>query len=270
MRAWQMVGMALALLASTAGCARLGERRVPVVEQPIEITLILDKPAYRPGEPVMATVTLVNRSGRALDLRALDAGSVEFYFSRQGDPEPMKRQAIFSRLEPLGAPAQLVAGQSLGRTFLLTRVTYYGGPLSLMAIYEPGDLPRPDGGEALARASSNKVDYEVAGEPIFEREPNSGLIRREEAIRLAGAKATPLGRVLGGEALPFQDELGFDKWWVNIRVGRADGIEELTGWLVNPYTGRVLRARVPFNPAHAADPRLGGEPPSAPALPIFQ
>lgn len=244
--------LALAAVIPLAGCRHL--KGSAAAATPATVAIQLDKAAYRPGEAVVITAKLNNTSGKALKLRALDALSVAFYFSREGTPEPMQREAVCSRSEALGRMIELPAGQSVERQFLLTRLTYYSGPLKITAIYDPNSPEtRMAGGKLIPKVTSNDVRYTVGGERLFAREPSSGLITQANAGRLACEKATASG-LNGAEAAGIKavtDEYGFDKWYVNVTApGGA-----LTGWLVNPYTGVVNRANAPFDPKSLSDPR---------------
>ena len=137
----------------------------------------------------------------------------------------------------------LAAGAGEERTFLLTRLTEYAGPMSLVALYEPNagnarqELARqPEGVMAETRTASNVAQYEVAGAVLFEREA-SGLITREQAIKLAGAAAGSGAE--SAEASGAQDEKGFDRWLVKVQM--RDGTART--YLVNPYTGRVTAGK---------------------------
>lgn len=219
------------------------------------LSIQLDKTAYRPGEAVAITATLANTGAKGLQVRALDAFSVAFYFSREGTPEPMRRQAVFSPTEPIGRMIELHSNQSNERQFLLTRLTYYSGPLKIVAIYDPNNPEtRVAGGKLVPRITSNEVRYTVGGERLFAREQTSGLIAEDDAKRLARDKAIESG-MAGAEAAGIKavrDEYGFDKWYVNVG---APG-KPLTGWLVNPYTGSVNQANAPFDPKSIPNSRL--------------
>lgn len=236
------------------GCRHLKGSK-PAAADAASLAIQLDKAAYRPGEAVVITAKLTNASGKPLKVRALDAFSVAFYFSQEGTPEPMRRQAVFSPTEALGQMTELPANQSKERQFLLTRITYYSGPLKVVAIFDPNNPEtRAAGGELAPKITSNEVRYTVGGEQLFAREPSSGLITGDDARRLAREKAIGSG-LAGAEAAGIKavkDEYGFEKWYVNVS---APG-KGLTGWLVNPCTGVVNQANAPFDPKSIADPRL--------------
>ncbi|MEN6626457.1 MAG: hypothetical protein ABFD69_09545 [Candidatus Sumerlaeia bacterium] len=247
--------VALACLAPLPGCQRWAGKTA-ALEAQATLAIQLDKTAYRPGEPVKISAVLTNAGGKTSKLRKLDAQSVAFFYCREGDPEPMERRAVFGRREPLGEMSALAAGAALNETFLLTRLTYYSGPMTVVAIYDPNRADARVGGGRLApKINSNVVKFQVAGEPMFAREPNSGLITSDEARRLAAEKARESGRQ-GAQAVDIvsvQDENGYDLWWVNVKSPNAGGIDELTGWAVSPYTGSVRQAP---KPRTAIDKRL--------------
>lgn len=246
--------LALGALVALGGCQRLKDFRKPKAE-PASLSIQLDKASYRPGEPVRINARLAT-GGKPMTLRALDADSIVFYYRQQGEPEAMERRAVASRKEPMGL---MVTTTTLERTFLMTRLTQYGGPMTVVAIYDPNSLEaREAGGRLAPRITSNVVQFKVEGERMFAREQTSGLINAEEARRLAVAQALQAGlnKPLAGDILSVQDEMGFYKWYVNVRSPGKDGIDELTGWIVNPYTGTVNQLRLPFNPSLTDDGRL--------------
>ena len=226
-----LTGLMAALALLAAGCSRglaVEETALPAAG----LTIALDKDSYRPGEPVQVKVALTNTGSGMIRTRRLDASSVKFIFSRTGDPEPMEREAVHSRDEPLGGMIDLAAGAGED-----------AGPMSLVALYEPNagnarqELARqPEGVMAETRTASNVAQYEVAGAVLFEREA-SGLITREQAIKLAGAAAGSGAE--SAEASGAQDEKGFDRWLVKVQM--RDGTART--YLVNPYTGRVTAGK---------------------------
>lgn len=244
----------VAALGPISGCRHMKPSKA-VANDSATLSIQLDKNAYRPGEAVVVKARLKNPTARTLKLRALDALSVAFFFSKEGTPEPMQRQAVFSPAEGLGRMIELAPGESKERDFLLTRLTYYAGPLKLVAIYDPNNPEsRVSGGKLTPRITSNDARYTVSGEQLFAREPTTGLITQEEAGRLARQKAIETG-LAGAEPAGIRavkDERGFDKWYVNVD---APG-KGLTGWLVNPYTGVVNQLKAPFAEKDAANPRL--------------
>lgn len=249
------------LLLAAQGCRHLAAPPAGPAADKLALTLKLDKPAYRPGEAVLATVELVNNTPAPLPLRQLNARSVVFVFGGKGDPERLERQAVASEQEKLDEAATLAPGQSVRRQLVLTRLTEFSGPLLLQAQYLPG-------GEAAARIApkiySNSVSYTVAGARLLLRDP-SGFILKEEALRLA--RAAYKGEVEDAQAIFVRDEAGFYRWYVNVLPrGAAPGA--VVGYFVNPYLGGVPRQQAkPFDPRLARDPRFE-RPANLPPMPM--
>jgi len=230
-------------------------------EEKISLRLTLDKPAYRPGEAVLATVEVTNNTPAPLQALALNAKSLVFVFGKQDDPERMERQAVASEQEKLDEAATLAPGQPARRQFVLTRLSEFPGPLVLQVQYRPG-------GEAATRIApkifSNPVQYQVAGARLLRRDPE-GFILKEEALRLA--RAAYKGQTEEAQAVFVRDEAGFYRWWVNLKPkGAAPG--GLVGYFVNPYLGGAPKAQAkPFDPQLARDARFA-RPANLPPMPM--
>ena len=238
------------------GCASKGESIPPTEPEDLVLALKLNKSVYRPGEAIIATVNLYNNSLRPLDIRALDGvdgDSVEFWYYLLKDPETtLKRLPVSSSLEEAGQTMHLEPGGSTSRRFLLTRFTEYHGSMAAQAHYEPN--PPFQAQLQLPMVYSNVAHFDVDGQQLFERD-KSGIILKKEAIGLAQAVAP--GDVRGAEAVIIEDEKGFYKWWVNLRVRDGTGQDRLMSWLVDPYRGKVTsKARKPFPAQMARDDRI--------------
>lgn len=239
----QLLMTVIVAVSVLAGCSSS-----TISDQPYEdfqLSLTLDKSVYRPGEAILATVSLYNNTSKSIDLPELDAQSVVFWFGRVNDPEKMERRAVSSEKDPKGRIRPLSPGESVKRQFLVTTLTHYGGQLSLQAHFDPtipmvvADVPR---------LYSNSLQYDVSGPRLFERD-GAGFLEKSEAIGLARAKA---GRdVTAADAIFVKDEMGFYKCWVNLKV--AD--DQYISYLVDPYIGKVWSEAKPFNPALIKDKR---------------
>ncbi|OPZ08414.1 MAG: hypothetical protein BWZ08_01180 [candidate division BRC1 bacterium ADurb.BinA292] len=250
------MGAALVIACVLAGgCATGGESE----PQPEDLTLLvtLNKSVYRPGEIVEARVKLANNTNEQLELpklSAADGGSISFWYSLATEPDAsMQRPPVVSRLERPEGLITLAPGQSEERTFVLTRLAEYSGPMLLQVHYDPN----PAGsGRTEPKIFSNPVAYDVKGELLFGRDP-SGYLMEEEAIGLANAVAP--GEVRSGDAILIEDEMGFYKWWVNLQVQREGGQTQTLAWLVDPYFGRVIGQAQPFPENMQNDPRTRGQ-----------
>lgn len=215
-------------------------------EEKLTLTVTLDKAAYRPGEAALATVALTNNTRSAYQVNRLNAKSVVFLFGRQSDPERMERQAVASEKERMDETFSLAGGATEKRTFLLTRLTEFGGVMALQAHYAPG-------GAAVAKTGpkvfSTVAPFKVAGARLFRRDPE-GVLVKDEAIRLA--KGQVKGEVESAQAIFVRDEMGFYKWYVNLKV---KGAARLVGWFIDPYQGKPWHEAKPFDPQLAHDPR---------------
>jgi hypothetical protein len=204
-------------------------------------------------------VELSNNTSRARRLQKLSAQSVEFFFGRAGDPERMSRQAVSSKDEPMDELAELAPGQTLKRPFVLTRLSEFGGALTAQAHLAPSAPGLPP------KIYSNVVQFEVKGKPLFARDPD-GLILKKEAVRLAAAAAQ--GEVQQAQALLITDEMGFLQWWVNVELKPAGAAARVMSYFIDPYVGRVrAQAKAPFDPQMALDPRFA-RPANLPPMPM--
>lgn len=247
--------LALGLILNGCSTLRLGsgsDGTAKVADLTLNVTL--DKSAYRPSEAMVMTVTLTNVSSKELPVRMLDAQSVEFWFHLAGNSDtPIRREPVFSSQEPMDDMRKLAPGESVQRVFLLTRMTHFKGSMVAQAQYKPGI---PYDTMQANKIYSDVATYEVHGEPLFEREDAAGLIVKDAAISLARAQCPDPGSVEDAQALLVEDEMGFYRYWVNLKVKDAQGTDKLTGYLVDPYRGVVNGQVKPFDPNAAQDPRL--------------
>ncbi len=241
------------------GCASKGEQAAEPFIEDLVLALKFDRSVYRPGEAVVATLKLTNQSSRKMLIRDLDGvngRSCSFWFYEVSDAlTSLMRLPVCSLKEEPGKTAEVEPGESLERKFLLTRLTEFSGPMRAQVHYNPNPpFAEFDPDAATSKIFSNYVSFEVRGELLFERD-SAGIILKEEAIGLAHAVAP--GEVLAGEAIIFEDEKGFYKWYVNLRVRNGEGGEKVVAWFVDPYMGRVMDLKVkPFPPEMARNNRF--------------
>jgi hypothetical protein len=248
----------------TQACALWGSVEEPAYQAPLSVTSTADKTVYRPGEAVQVTVKLRNNTGQPIDLRALDATSVNVAYGRIDDAEtPVFREPVKATRATRPQMFRLAPGATKEEKFLFTRLTYYEGPMKAIAQYDPNPPGTMLNG---AKAMGNVMRFDVAGEPMFDRD-HAGLITREQAIALA--KAQVQGTVTDARAIMIEDETtGLFLTWVNLNVTPpGGGADALTAYLVEPYKGTVLSQAKPFNPAAVVDPHFQ-RPPSLPPKPV--
>ena len=250
-----LMGVALGLFLS--GCATLGLGAGgdgPATAEDLKLSVTLDKSAYRPGEAMVMTVTLTNVSPKEIPFHWLDAQSMEFWFHLAGSSDtPIRRDPVVSSQEPMDQFRKLAPGDTVQRIFLLTRMTHFKGNMVVQAQYKQGI---PYDAMQTNTIYSNVAEYEVHGEPLFEREDAAGLIVKDAAISLARAQCPDPGAIEDAQALLVEDEMGFYRYWVNVKVKDAQGTGKLIGYLVDPYRGVVNGQVKPFDPKAAQDPRL--------------
>ena len=250
---------ALGAVLAGLGCASKGDQAAEPFIEDLALTLKLDRSVYRPGEAVVATVKLKNQSSRKMLLRDLDGvngQSCSFWFYEASDAlTSLMRLPVRSLKEEPGKTTEVEPGESLERRFLLARLTEFSGPMRAQVHYNPNPpFTQFDPDAAASKVFSNTVNFEVRGERLFERD-SAGIILKEEAIGLAHAVAP--GEVLAGEAIIFEDEKGFHKWYVNLRVRNGEEGGKVVAWFVDPYVGRVMDLKVkPFPPEMARDNRF--------------
>jgi hypothetical protein len=238
---------AAAAVVLTAWCGVGCSSAPPVPDLDVEISL--DSDTYRIGEPVVATLNVRNRSDEDVVIPALDASTLRFRLTRPGSGELIARDPVLPASSP-GNPRVLEPLRTAGRRFVFTRVTAEPGEWGLIAgLYDC--MCGTDDGTPVPTLYSRATTFTVVDEVMFERDPHSGIIARNEAVELARAAAgatadTPVRAVL----TPLADS-GLHRWVVLVG-GREDPLHQGTAFEVNPYTGRA--SRLALDPS----PRGGG------------
>lgn len=243
--------LGLGLLAAT-GCARL---RGGDPARALTLELALDAPAYAPGAPVVAQLTLTNTGGRAVEAVSLDRTALTFSFRPAQAAGPQSGlllvEPVYSEKEPAGQGLRLKPGEAQTRRFVLTRLTLERGAYFVQAIYA---LPRPSGERPAPKVYARAVPFKVEGEKVFAHRYPDGLITRQEAIARAAAQAG--FQPAKSDALLVTNQLGFREWWINLA---PTGGGATKSFYVNPYTARVIGpAQRPFT---AEDQGLRATPP---------
>jgi hypothetical protein len=219
-----------------AGCAS-AETRAPLV-----LSLDLDKPEYRIGDTVVATVSVKNESSKAMNALALEHRAVTFLSGEKGGSARIRREPVFSAEVP-PEPQQMAAGECLTRRFLFTRLTERAGQHALIADFKSAAA---SGGLMATTVFSAPAAFRVKDEVGVKRDPASGLILKAQAVELAKAGA-------GGEVTEARPVLaplgqsGLYTWIVLMTVRMPDGTEHKKGVQVDPYHGKVrpLESRAP-------------------------
>ena len=225
------VSLLLALAAGPlSGCAVLAqwaskqETVSPTSSEELLLRLTLEKPVYRPGEAILAQVSVVNTTDQVIKIRGLNRESATFWFGEEGGPRRVQRFPVFSKKEDLeikqtGAEVlELAPGEIRSRPFLLTQLSKKVGSYVAQVHMDP--FERLQVADRSGKLYSNLAEFEVRGEPYLQRD-NMGLIILEEAINIAAA-ATP-GDIVMTDALMIEDEMGFYKWWINVAFRRPGG-----------------------------------------------
>jgi hypothetical protein len=214
---------------------------------PLELSV---KPAagqFRPGEAVLAEVTLTNPGSRAQTVAGLSHASVRFAFE-PAKPAQNRRQArfvepIYSPKEPAPGEQTLKPGESVKRTFVFTVLTLERGEFLLRAVYaKPGE----DSPQKALKSWARPALFAVVGEKVFAHRTPDGRLAKPDALRLASARVG--GKPRKAEAILALDEAGFECWWVNVW---PEGADKARGFLVNPYLAEISEEVAPFSAAQA-------------------
>lgn len=273
-RIMQLGGL-LALSLMLSGCSRLSKSSKEATEtiesstDEVIAQITLDKSVYRPGEAILAQVTVLNTTNQTLRVRVLDAfsgppenaeGSVSFWFGPENSQRRTQRFPVISRVELQNRrenaekTVEIAPQQTITRPFLLTRFTTEPGRFVAQVHITPFWQSDPLA-QRVGKVFSNSVPYTVYGDILFDRD-SRGLVYLEEAINLAAA-TTP-GDIMLTDAMLIEDEMGFYKWWVNVDYRDPSGEMRKIAYLVDPYQGRVWSKARQFDPA--AHPRNRNQP----------
>ena len=214
----------------------------------LKITLSADK--YQPGQPVVARITLANAGSKALTTPMLDHTTVAFTVRPQlkgaiGDikfVEPisssMETGGDKVTLQPAGSTSSTVS-----RDFIFTVLSLERGGAMLEAVYS---RPSPSALKPSPKTYAKAVVFTVEGDKAFAHRYLDGLLAREDAVRLAAARAR--GKVVSSDTLLITDEMGFYKWWINLTLEGAPG-GNIKSYFVDPIFARVWKEARPFTAA---------------------
>jgi hypothetical protein len=212
----------------------------------INLRLSLDKKVYRPGEAMVMEVALTNTTGKEQPLPRLDVRSLSFWFGQVGEERRLQRTPVVSKKEEKdlkekgGEEASLKPGQSWTRSFVHTGLTPETGQY-VAQVHLESVLA---GTSADNKLYSNAPSYQVQGERLFKRD-SQGLLELGEAFDLAAKQLT--ASVVSKDGILIEDEMGFYKWWINLDTLTPDGRPVKTGFLIDPYLGRVWSKAQPFD-----------------------
>ena len=228
------------LILFAGACARIGGELSPA-DAPLALELTLAQPDFAPGEPVRIALTLANQSGESLSVSKPDHASVAFsvFPRRTGGAKELKYVSpVFSDQEPTGLGVELAPGETFRREFLFTVLTLDRGDFILQAKFT---LPSNDTPTGRINIHSRAVGFTVRDESVLVHRYPDGLLAPDDAIAIA-RRELALPADAPGDVLLIRDELGFHKWWVNVRLSSG----AFQGALVDPYLAKFLRKTDPF------------------------
>ncbi len=226
----------VAIATGCAGCAATPK------EAPVELTLTLNATTYRIGEPVLATVRFSNGSAGAegaaptIMVPALDENTLRFHVAERGSLVRARRSPVLpARTEP--EAHMLAPGESASRTFLFTQLTAAPGDRALQVALSGCES---QGGtvEVMPTYYSRLAAYHVSDQVMFQRDPNSGLITREQALALAEEHAAKAGPEPSGAVLVPLGNTGLYEWAI-YTGDEKDWLKAGPAFMVNPYSGAV-------------------------------
>ena len=243
------LGLVLVLILQL-GCARLGNADVAqpaFIYDALGLEISLDKPTYRPGEPILAVVRLTNLDDPDLTLQQLNARSLTFFAGSDETENRSVVKPVFSSRERPSEAITLKSDVSIERTFLFTRLTESEGPFVMTARYgssvNRASAMEPDGEavRAVVRVVAMPTAFSVEGARAFRRD-SAGLLMKDDAIDLCRSEAGGTPGEL--DAVLVRNEAGFLDWWVfaeNAGVSETEAGSGHRAWIVNPYLG-VIRS----------------------------
>ncbi len=228
----------------------------------------LDKSAYRPGEAILMRVSLTNTTPQSLSIKKLNAKSLTFWFGDVREGRRFERNAVVSKLEEKSINEagtevdELKPGESWERQFLLTRLTAEDGDY----VAQVHMIPYADADSSgTSKIFSNAPRYQVYGDRLFERD-NGGLLQRKDAVKIASADLQA-GSPLSDALLVEDEKVGFLVWWINLTYKNPQGEQVQTGYLVDPYWGKIRSRVKPFDPKMKAESDSAGQRPPARLFP---
>jgi hypothetical protein len=218
------------LCVAASGCAS-----TPVAPA-LVLRAFLGQETYRIGEPLTATVSLLNQGAESVSVARFDQDVLTFCNVKKGLGVPIRREPVHSRsVKPVSLDVE--PGRSIARRFLFTRLTVEEGEYGLQASLKG------------AVSASGVVGPSVRAEPVFysvvppvalDRDPNNGLILKAQATTLA--KGVAPGKVAASRTVLMPlGESGLYAWVVVMRVVLPEGAEQECVVQVNAYTGRAER-----------------------------
>lgn len=236
------------------------------------LILLLDKKTYRPNEPVIANVRLQNLTNEKKTIYNLDAQTVNFYLVDNSVGEALNVMPVYSEKEGMYKSVDLEPLKSLNRSFVFTDITRKPGDYIIQASYNTDDLADDS---PLPSIISESVNYEVSGEPPYERDVK-GILMKEDAIKIAESQ---VGQpVLKSGARLIINEAGFYDWWINLTLENESSSEpEIKSFFINPYIPGVRAEANPFTPEKEEKKPIKFKPKSKmespekkPVIPIIQ
>ncbi len=208
---------------------------------PFELIITLNKSEYSPGEAVICTVYLYNKSDKEQTMQKLDAYSLSFWVAPLDFNEVVRIEPVYSKKEMLGKTSTLSANSGEQRQFVFTKLTENEGSYKFQSIYQPEpdfiQNPQP---ELVTKPNI----YTVVGGRKFSRDED-GILTKASAIKLAEQKVGM--NVINTDAKLIENELGFLEWWINLTMTTGEEGKEVTkSYLINPYLCSVRKETKPF------------------------
>lgn len=225
-------GGATCLLLLAAAGLLTGCATASAYAPPLRLRVSLDRPEYRIGEAVIATVELENTGRAPINVPRFDPGSVKFMTGEKAMTVRVHQEPVYStQVRP--EPRVLPPGGKVARPFGFTRVTREAGEFALLASFKGAERR----GEVIEDTIyAEPVPFRVQGPVLLRRDPADGLILKEQAEELA-KKAVP-GELIRA-VLARREESGLFAWLMFFRAKGPDGKETVSAVQVDPYTGRV-------------------------------
>jgi len=208
---------------------------------PFDLIITFEKSEFRPGECVICTTYIYNKSDEEQTIQKIDAQSFSFWVAPMDTNDVVRTEPVYSKKETFGQTAQLPTKSGTQRKFLFTLLTEKEGNYKFQAIYQPEPTfiknPKPE-------LISKPVFFTVKGEKIFNRDAD-GILKKEDAINIAKQRAGL--NVKETEAKLVENEAGFLDWWINLTMDSGkSGKEVKKAFLVNPYLCDIRKEAKPF------------------------
>jgi len=223
------LGLLVLAVLATSGCASAPRRS----DAGVKLTLSLDAEHYRIGEAVTAALLIQNKTDAPLVIPGLDNSTLTFYWGEYGTAERRRHWPVLP--DNARSEVRLVAPEgSVARRFVFTRLTSKPGKYGLIAALS--NCVSDDKETQVSQPFYGPpVSFEVTGEVLFERDPQSGIITKEQAVTLARSWAQAGENARAKAVLVPLEDSGLVTWVVFIS-GENESPSAARAFSVNPYT----------------------------------